>query len=282
MDTCVTQTRNARVPSFFKGAARSSNPGFGLPATRWTSAIDRAYRREAAAGIHLVRTSSQRAEHRDRLGAAPWNRFRIGQLTDVRTDLVAAICPEIMRRPQQLEFPTRGGRRPGAGRPRGSRVSHAPRERFAKPLPVHVTLRMREHVWNLRSGRSFRRIRRCFENARGRFGARLIEFSVQGNHLHLILEADSKAALSRAMKGLCIRLAKALNAMMDRAGAVFFDHYHSRVLRTPAELVNAIAYVLQNAAHHFGNHAVDEYSSLRNRDVLAAATGWLLRKGWRR
>jgi putative transposase len=161
-------------------------------------------------------------------------------------------------------------------------VSHAARDRFEKPTPVHVTLRMREHVWSLRSGRSFRRIRGCFENARGRFGARLIEFSVQGNHLHLIVEADSKAALSRAMQGLCIRVAKALNAMMGRAGAVFFDHYHSRLLRTPAELVKAIAYVLQNAAHHFGNHAADEYSSLMHREVLAPPTGWLLREGWRR
>jgi REP element-mobilizing transposase RayT len=144
---------------------------------------------------------------------------------------------------------------------------------------VHVTLRTGDHVWNLRSGRSFRRIRGCFENARGRFGARLIEFSVQGNHLHLILEADSQAALSRAMQGLCIRVAKALKAMMGRAGAVFSGHYHAHLLRTPAELVKAIAYALQNAARHFGHHAADHYSSLLHRDVLATPAGWLLREG---
>jgi putative transposase len=182
----------------------------------------------------------------------------------------------------QLEFPRRGGPRRGAGRPRGSRVSHASRERFARPTPVHVTLRLRDHVWNLRSGRSFRRIRRCLEKARGRFGARLIEFSVQGNHLHLIIEADSDDALSRAMQGLCIRIAKALNAMMERVGAVFSDHYHSHVLRTPAELVNAIAYVLDNAARHFGIIECDPYSSAASRDVLAAPKGWLARSGWQR
>src|SRR4051812_39207540 len=98
------------------------------------------------------------------------------------------IYPDIMMQgPVQLELPSRGGRRPGAGRPRGTRVSHAARERFDKPTAVHVTLRMRDHVWSLRSGRSFRRIRRSLEKARGRFGGRLIEFSVQGNHLHLIV-----------------------------------------------------------------------------------------------
>jgi hypothetical protein len=86
---------------------------------------------------------------------------------------------EIMnRKPRQLEFPSHGGRRKGAGRPRGTRVSHAARPRFAKPTTAHVTLRVREHVWNLRSGRSYRRIQKCFEKSRGRFGARLVEFSV--------------------------------------------------------------------------------------------------------
>ena len=151
---------------------------------------------------------------------------------------------------------------------------------------------MRDHVWNLRSGRSFRRIRACFEKSCGRFGARLVEFSVQGNHLHLIVEADSNAALSRALQGLCIRIAKALNALMKRGGAVFADHYHSRLLKTPTELVNAIRYVLGNAAHHFGHEARnggstahDPFSSagLEEREgVLAKPLGWLLRAGWKR
>src|SRR5260221_2231296 len=129
-----------------------------------------------------------------------------------------------MKRSAQLalRLPFRGGKRPGAGRkPKGPRalVSHKLRPRFEKPSPVHVTLRVQNHVWNLRSSRSFRRIKRCFEKSRGRFGARLIEFSVQGNHLHLILEADGNESLSRAMQGLCIRIAKSLNAMMRRPGA---------------------------------------------------------------
>ena len=187
-----------------------------------------------------------------------------------------------------LTLPRRGGKRRGAGRkPKGARalVSHAARARFNKPTPVHVTLRVREHVWNLRSGRSFRRIRGCFEKSCGRFGARLVEFSVQGNHLHLIVESDSNEALSRALQGLCIRLAKALNALMKRAGAVFADHYHSRLLRTPTELVNAIRYVLGNAAHHFGGEARDPFSSAglaEPEGVLAKPRGWLLRTGWKR
>jgi hypothetical protein len=111
---------------------------------------------------------------------------------------------------------------------------------------------------------------------------RLIEFALLGNHLHLIVEADSSVALSQGMQGLAIRIAKALNKVMGRRGRVFADHYHSRLLPTPAELVNAIAYVLGNAEHHYGNPLTDPFSSAREREVLAAPAGWLCRTGWRR
>jgi putative transposase len=184
-----------------------------------------------------------------------------------------------------------GGRRKGAGRkPKGRRplVSHKARARFDKPAAVHVTLRVGEEVWNLRSGRAFRAIEQCLADALGRFGLRIIQFSVMGNHLHLIVEADSSAALSKGMQGLGVRIAKALNRMMDRHGSVFADHYHSRVVRTPTELVNAIAYVLGNHAHHYGGTpGQDPYSSAtlhgeRRERVLAHPQTWLLRSGWRR
>jgi REP element-mobilizing transposase RayT len=149
-------------------------------------------------------------------------------------------------------------------------------------MPVLVTLRVAGHVWNLRSSRCYRAVKRAFLKSRGRFGLRLIEFAVMGNHLHLIVEADSNEALSQGMQGLGIRIAKALNRVMGRRGRVFDDHYHSRLLRTPAELVNAIAYVLGNAEHHYGNPRTDPFSSAGERELLAAPAGWLCGKGWRR
>ena len=198
-----------------------------------------------------------------------------------------------MMPPRQLELRPRtwGGHRDGAGRkklPEGRRhVSHLARERFDKPTPVHVTLRVAPHVWNLRSARSFRRIVRAFRAHRGRHPMRLIEFTVQGNHLHLIVEADANAALSRGMQGLAIRLARALNSMMARRGRVFADHYHARLLRTPTQLARAITYLLGNAAHHFGASGDDAFASaaltlpLRARALEAPKT-WLVRIGWRR
>jgi len=149
---------------------------------------------------------------------------------------------------------------------------------------VHVTLRVLEDVWNLRSHRCYRRIERCFAAALGRFGLRLIEFSVQGNHLHLIVEADDDDALTRGIQGLSIRIAKALNSLMNRKGRLFADHYHAHLLRTPTELVNAIRYVLENHARHFGTAGDDAFNSAgladaARRIVLAVPVSWLLRVG---
>src|SRR5215467_13431286 len=145
-------------------------------------------------------------------------------------------------RPKQLSFPepkTWGGQREGAGRkPKGFKagVSHASRESFHKTLPAHVTLRMRAHVWNLRSKRCFGAIAQAFHVGRDRWGFRLIHYSVQGNHIHLICEADNKGALSRGIQGLAIRMALALNRVMGKKkGKVFSDRYHVHILKKPAE-----------------------------------------------
>jgi REP element-mobilizing transposase RayT len=158
------------------------------------------------------------------------------------------------------------------------------RPKFQEKTAVLVTLRVVSEAWNLRSRRCFVAIAACFAAALGRFGLRLIHFSVLGNHLHLIVEADSNEALSRGMQGLNIRLARSLNRLMKRNGQLFDDHYHSRLLHSPTELVNAIAYVLDNHAHHYGASGVDPYSSAAQgaRSLLCPPQTWLLRVGWRR
>jgi len=152
-----------------------------------------------------------------------------------------------------LRFRTWGGRRKGAGRkPKGDRagVSHRPREAVTGRHPAHVTMRVRREVWNLRSRRAYRVIERALARGAARFGMRLTHHSVQGNHIHLIVEAKDGRALSRGMQGLSIRVAQGLNRLMKRKGKVLEDRFHAHVLRTPREVRNAIRYVLDNARIH--------------------------------
>jgi hypothetical protein len=120
---------------------------------------------------------------------------------------------------------------------------------------------------------------------------RLVHFSVQGNHIHLLIEAADNDALARGVQGLAIRIARALNRLMGRRGSVFEDHYHSRVLRTPTEAARALAYVLGNFEHHaaqwgrsVGDGEPDPFSSAAHRaaepPLVSEARTWLLNVGW--
>jgi REP element-mobilizing transposase RayT len=130
----------------------------------------------------------------------------------------------------------------------------------------------------------------AFRAAKQRLGARLVQFSIQTNHVHLIVEAQGTRALSRAMQGLAVRLARRLNARIGRRGSVFSDRYHARALRTPLEVRRALLYVLHNHRHHAGAHhgaGLDPLSSavywrIRRDSPVAQASTWLLRIGWRR
>jgi putative transposase len=148
-------------------------------------------------------------------------------------------------------------------------------------MPLHVTLRMAPHVYNLRSRRSFRVIEASLRIGGDRFNVRVVRFSVQGNHIHLLVEAPNPRALARAIQGLSIRVAKGLNRMMGCSGRVFDDRYHARVLRTPTEVRHTIHYVVDNARKHAGY--VDPYSSAGAPDLaLPRAQTWLLRAGSKR
>ena len=85
---------------------------------------------------------------------------------------------------------------------------------------------------------------------RERFGFRLVHFSVQRDHLHLLAEASDRRALSRGVQGLSIRVARAINRWLVRRGKVFSDRYHARALKTPRTVRWALRYVLLNVRKH--------------------------------
>src|SRR5262245_61376809 len=136
---------------------------------------------------------------------------------------------------------TLDSRRPDgtAGRSLGpGRAPHACRTcRAVDPRqPLHVTVRMRPAVWNLRSHRCFVVLERAFYKCLERSDARFAHFSVQGNHVHMLVEASGVSALARMMQSFCIRSAKGLNKVIRRRwGTVFGDRYHSRSLKTPTQ-----------------------------------------------
>jgi len=206
----------------------------------------------------------------------------------------------------QLDFGFKTPRRPRKkkrGRPVTSRQASHARRQVDPRQPLHVTLRLRPEVWNLRSKRCYRVLERAFYKCLERGDARIAHYSVQGNHVHMLVEAGDRLALGRMMQSFCIRAAKGLNRVMGRRrGTVFGDRYHSRTLRTPTETRATIVYVLQNARKHLTEIGKvlsrewidDEYSSAlyfngwvdppappAHPPPVARARTWLLSAGWR-
>jgi REP element-mobilizing transposase RayT len=152
-----------------------------------------------------------------------------------------------------------------------------------------VTLRLRPGLPSLRDPGLRAPLEKAFAAAFKRFGCRLVHYSIQINHIHLIAEARDEHALSRAIKGLCVRLARRLNQAWRRSGRVF------GVLRTPLEVRHALAYCLNNARKHgVVLRGLDPFSSGRWFDgwknaphpppaytMLARPMTWLLKTGWK-
>ena len=201
-----------------------------------------------------------------------------------------------------------GGARPGAGRKKtgAAGVAHRQRDALASRFPVHVTLKLRRGLPRLRCRVAYRVLCGAFDRGKNRAGRlvdgvfRLVHYSVQNDHLHLIVEAKDRLSLTRGIQGLAIRIARALNRLWERRGRVFADRYHDRILRSPRQVRNTLRYVLNNAWKHLRRppNGPDRYSSGPwfdgwRRDVprvvprrpfgpIAAARTWLLTLGWRR
>jgi len=131
---------------------------------------------------------------------------------------------------------------------KGSGVPHDARGRMKGW--VHVTVRIAKGLPSLRREREFAVILERFHLVKERFGCKLRQFSVLGNHMHFLVETERASDLSRYMQGLQIRLAKALNKLWSRRGSVFSDRFHARLCDTRDKIRAATRYVLNNARRH--------------------------------
>jgi REP element-mobilizing transposase RayT len=211
-----------------------------------------------------------------------------------------------------LRVRTHGGARPGAGRPpkkasERSRAPHCTRASHRKGDPVHITLRVGRRIPSLRRQVLARRVKiallkqrtKLEEAAEGTF--QIVHFTIQDDHMHLIVEASDKRKLARGVMGLEIRIARSINKVLGRKGRFWAERYHRHDLRTPTETRNALRYVLQNLQKHYRVIGVqglaDPNSSAATFDGFTRPptlfddslrwprvppSTWLLNVGWRR
>ncbi len=177
----------------------------------------------------------------------------------------------------EMVFRTHGGKRPGAGRkPKGKSPGgrHAARPEHDRRHPVHVTLRVVGSASGLRRKDVYLAVREATIVTAKREDFRIVHLSIQRDHIHLIVEAESKKALSNGVRGFAISAARQVNKAITarggdrRTGTVIDGRYHARALTSPRAVRNAIAYCLCNWRHHGEDRAdfartwkVDPFSS---------------------
>ena len=217
----------------------------------------------------------------------------------------------------------RGGKRKGAGRPLKNgrrRTPHVRRATFRASQPIHVSIKFLDSVVKTVNGFRkmdlYRALRKALVTTGRREDMRIVHMSIQDSHLHLLVEADGKTALSRGIQGFKISAAKWINrAIWERAGSkgalrkgtVFAERYYNEVITSPRQARNALAYVLNNWRRHredrgeYATKLLDKFSTgilfdgWRDFDrsqwpiprdyeplVVWEARTWLLREGWRR
>ena len=151
-------------------------------------------------------------------------------------------------------------RRRGKGSGGKTSVPHETRPEVSSRTPQHVTLTTVPEVGRLRTRKLYQAVRRALQCSMGwstqRGRMRICQLSIQNRHLHLLVEAEDKRALSRGMQGFMISCAKQINSLLcdidgrRRRGRVFADRFHARALTSPLEVRRALNYCLNNWRHH--------------------------------
>jgi REP element-mobilizing transposase RayT len=215
-------------------------------------------------------------------------------------------------RGRKREAKKRRGKK-AVGRPKkpNSGVPHTERAAFKSWAPLHVTLRVLREIGRLRTRAAYKAIREAAITVLRHESFRITQLSIQGTHIHLLVEAENRGALSLGMKAFGISAAKHLNAAVsfgdawwDRAtraarararastgggnssylagawperrkGRVFSDRYHARIIESARQARNELAYVLNNWRKHR-----EDRGRARAWLIDPFATGWCF-DGWK-
>ena len=184
------------------------------------------------------------------------------------------------RAPVQMTFEdrrklTRDGRakkRPGPKPSAFPNMRHRQRAVHKYWNPLHVTMRAVRGLPSFRTQTLYVAFERAVRRT-VREDFRVVEYSIQDDHLHLIVEADDNDALARGMKSFSVRANRLFNAAIGRGrGRVWGDRYHRRDLTSARQVRNALVYCLANYKKH---HHI---TSGMPRIDLASSARWF--QGW--
>lgn len=152
----------------------------------------------------------------------------------------------------------------GAGRPaiHDKSIRHVERERIEKLTSLHLTIKVRENKAGIKNKSVLKILHQAIKRARLK-NLKVIHYTLEYNHIHLLVEAYGHKNLHQGMQSFGISLAKQINRLKSLKGAVYKHRYHLRKLSSARELKNVLHYIFNNGIHHSRTSSLlDPYNSL--------------------
>ena len=145
---------------------------------------------------------------------------------------------------------------------------------------MHITVKARKGLPSFRSQRIHNMMLEVLRNQiyvlRKYAGAfKVAHFSIQTNHIHIMIEADDTKTLRSGVSGLVIAFARQLAKLLGRKKCkVWAERFHSRELHAPRDVRNVLSYIFQSFKHHETTHG----SGMRSRPHRYSSARWF--DGW--
>jgi REP element-mobilizing transposase RayT len=152
----------------------------------------------------------------------------------------------------------------GAGRPaiRDIGIRHTERPIITRPSSLHLTVKIKSNKANIKNKSVLRILKRAIMNAR-RQGLRVVHYSLEYDHVHLLVEVGNNQTLGKGMQSFGVTIAKAINRLRLVKGEVYKHRYHFRKIRSTRELKNVMSYIFNNGVKHkTSNSIVSPYNSI--------------------
>jgi REP element-mobilizing transposase RayT len=204
-------------------------------------------------------------------------RGKVGEQTALFDATGTRPAPKLASAPRKRTRGVALGRKPRPGRL--GFVPHKTRDEHDRRHPVHVSMRRVPRAPSLRDERIFRAILGQLVRVK-RSGVRVVHYSVQRDHLHLIVEGKDRHDLSAQMRKLFSRIALVVNAIAQRRGSLFRDRHHREELDGPTKTRNALVYVLFNERKHYAQNGGAITAAFLSELDDRSSVGWLQPDDW--
>lgn len=139
----------------------------------------------------------------------------------------------------------------GAGRPaiHDIGIRHLARPHLKKPSSLHLTIKIKKIKADIKNKSILSILKRAILNARKK-GLRVLHYSLEYDHVHLLIEAENNTILGKGMQAFGVTLSKAINRVRKLKGGVYKHRYHFRQISSARELKNVMNYIFSNGMKH--------------------------------